>query len=99
MLIQEKKYPIIPILIIDHISKPFDEKNEQAIGAVLHEAYSGIEKSEFQIVIFDDEVAANLGIIPDLNTDLLGQGKSGFNPFFYKLSNAKQENESKQDDE
>lgn len=83
MLVQEKKYPMIPILIIDHISQPFDNKNEKAIGAVLHEAYDGIEKSDLQILLFDDEDASDLGIAPDLNTNLLGEGKSGFNPFYY----------------
>jgi hypothetical protein len=94
MLIREKKYPIIPFLVIDHISQPFDNKNGKSIGAVLHEAYNDIQKSEFQIILFDDEDAANLGIIPDLNTDLLGEGKSGFNPFYYMPPTDEQESDS-----
>ena len=82
MLIEEDKYPLIPFLVIDHISKPFDSKNQKALGAVLHEAYKDIQKSEMQIILFDDEDAANLGITPDYNTDLLDGGKSGFNPFY-----------------
>ncbi|MPM25206.1 hypothetical protein SDC9_71696 [bioreactor metagenome] len=83
MLIQDDKYPLIPLLVIDHVSKPFDEKNAKAIGAVLHEAYNDISKSELQIFLFDDELASDLGITPDLNTDLISEGKSGFNPFYY----------------
>lgn len=82
MLIKESKYPLIPFLVIDHISKPFDNNNQKALGAVLHEAYKDIQKSELQIILFDDEDASDLGIIPDYNTDLLSEGKSGFNPFY-----------------
>ncbi len=83
MLIREKKYPLIPILVIDHISKPFDKNNMKSIGAVLHEAYNGIEKSDLQIILFDDEKATNLGIKPDYETDLLTEEKTGFNPFYH----------------
>ncbi|MFR6367886.1 MAG: hypothetical protein ACLUOA_03210 [Gemmiger formicilis] len=31
MLIKEDKYPLIPFLVIDHISKPFDDKNQKAL--------------------------------------------------------------------
>ncbi len=82
MLIKEDKYPLIPFLVIDHISKPFDNKNQKALGAVLHEAYKDISKSEMQIILFDDEDASNLGLTPDYDTNLLGDGKSGFNPFY-----------------
>lgn len=82
MLIKEGKYPLIPFLVIDHISKPFDSKNQKALGAVLHEAYRDIQKSDMQVILFDDEDASNLGIIPDLCTDLLNEEKSGFNPFY-----------------
>lgn len=82
MLIREHKYPLIPFLVIDHISKPFDSKNRKALGAVLHEVYKDIRKSELQIILFDDEDALDLGITPDCNTNLLSEGKSGFNPFY-----------------
>lgn len=82
MLIKEGKYPLIPFLVIDHISKPFDSKNQKALGAVLHQAYKDIQKSDMQVILFDDEDASNLGITPDFCTDLLGKEKSGFNPFY-----------------
>lgn len=84
MLVIENKYPIIPILVIDHISKPFDEKNENAIGKVLHGAYDGLSLSDFQIIMFDDEDASNLDVQPNMITSLVGEGKSGFNPFYYE---------------
>lgn len=82
MLIKEHKYPLVPFFVVDHISKPFDSKNRKALGAVLHEVYKDIRKSELQIILFDDEDASDLGITPDYSTDLLGKGKSGFNPFY-----------------
>lgn len=36
ILLAEDKYPIIPILVIDHISKPFDTSNARAIGQVIN---------------------------------------------------------------
>lgn len=85
MLIQDAKYPLIPMLVIDHISKPFDDKNVRAIGAILEEVYNGLEKSSLQIIMFDDKSPERLGLIPDKYSDLLGDGKSGFNPFYYAM--------------
>lgn len=83
MLIDDNKYPFIPLLILDHVSKSFDEKNAKAIGAVLNTAYEGISKSELQVFLFDDKAADKLGIVPDLNEELIQEGKSGFNPFYF----------------
>lgn len=82
MLIKEDKYPLIPFLVIDHISKPFDDKNQKALGAILHGAYTNLQKSEMQIILFDDEDASSLGLTPDHSINLLGEDKSGFNPFY-----------------
>lgn len=84
MLIKEKKYPVIPILIIDHISKPFDVKNELAIGKVIHATYDDVPQSELQIILFDDEDSVDLAIKPNHSTELVGEGKSGFNPYYFK---------------
>lgn len=89
MMIKDNKYPLIPFLVIDHISKPFDNKNRKALGAILHKAYEGIEKSDLQIILFDDEDAADLGISPDCSSELLDKNKSGFNPF-YVFTNSKE---------
>lgn len=84
MLIKEKKYPVIPILIIDHISKPFDVKNEVAIGKVLHATYDDVPQSDLQIILFEDEDSAALAIQPNHATELVEEGKSGFNPYYFK---------------
>ena len=83
--INEKAFtndPLIPFLVIDHISKPFDDKNQKALGAILHGAYTNLQKSEMQIILFDDEDASSLGLTPDHSINLLGEDKSGFNPFY-----------------
>jgi hypothetical protein len=96
MLIKDAKYPLIPMLVIDHISKPFDEKNVKAIGAVLEGIYKYVDKSELQIILFDDKSADRLGLTPDEFTDLLGEGKSGFNPYYYAPVTEEDEEESKE---
>lgn len=83
ILLAENKYPIIPILVIDHISKPFDEGNVRAIGQVINEAYKDIGKENLQIFMFDDEEYTTLAIQPEHSENLVNDEKSGFNPFFY----------------
>ena len=75
-------YPLIPFLVVDHISKPFDTKNQMALGVVLHAIYEDISKEQLQIILFDDKEPSELGITPDRATSLLLDGKSGFNPFY-----------------
>ena len=82
LLIREGKYPVIPILVLDHISKPFDTQNAKAIGAVLEKAYTIIDKANLQTFIFDDEDYTNLGIKPNHFEELVSENKTGFNPFF-----------------
>ena len=93
MLIKDARYPLIPMLVIDHISKPFDENNVKAIGAVITEVYKSIKKSELQVIMFDDKDPSRLGLKPDKYSNLLCEGKSGFNPFYFALS-SETENES-----
>lgn len=54
----------------------------KAIGAVIHEAYKSLNTSQLQIIMFDDEDATDIGITPNTSTNLIGIGKSGFNPFY-----------------
>ncbi len=89
MLIKENKYPLIPILVIDHISKPFDSGNRRAIGAILEEFYKNIDKKDIQIFIFDDEDYKGLSIIPNHSENLVTKNKTGFNPFFYEVLSPK----------
>lgn len=43
---------------------------------------TNLQKSEMQIILFDDEDASSLGLTPDHSINLLGEDKSGFNPFY-----------------
>ncbi|MGI2329152.1 hypothetical protein [Planococcus sp. YIM B11945] len=89
MLIKEKKYPLIPILIIDHISKPFDSKNRRAIGAILQKFYKNINLEDVQIFLFDDKDYKELSILPNHSDNLVNEFKTGFNPFFHESSSNK----------
>lgn len=88
LLIKENKYPIIPILVIDHISKPFDSGNRRAVGIILQRFYESVNSKELQIIMFDDENHQDLSIIPSHYEDLVTDNKSGFNPFFHEIKNS-----------
>lgn len=89
MLIKENKYPLIPILVIDHISKPFDSDNRRAIGAILQKFYKNMDEKNLQIFLFDDKDYEGLSIIPNHSENLVNKNKTGFNPFFHEVSNPK----------
>lgn len=82
ILLSEERYPIIPILAIDHISKPFDKKNALAIGQIINKAYESIGKENLQIFMFDDEEYTVLALEPEHSEDLVNKNKTGFNPFY-----------------
>lgn len=82
LLISENKYPVMPILIIDHISKPFDAENRNAIGVILNTFLSTETGKKCQIFIFDDESYSDLSIIPRHEENLVNSIKTGFNPFY-----------------
>ena len=82
MLIAENKYPIIPILVIDHISKPFDSQSVASIGTVIHKAYESIGVDNLQIFMFDDEDGNKLNLIPNHTENLVNESRTGFNPFY-----------------
>lgn len=87
LLIEEQKYPIIPILVIDHISKPFSDQNIAAIGTIIHKAYEGIGVDNLQTFIFDDESSAKLCLDCNHSENLVNEIKTGFNPFYSSNSN------------
>lgn len=89
LLIEDNRYPLIPMLVIDHISKPFDEKNCKAIGKVISKAYESIGIENLQIFMFDDEQYESLSIVPSHSEDLVNQNKSGFNPFYISYTEDK----------
>lgn len=82
LLIEEEKYPIIPILVVDHVSKPFDVQNAKALGQVITKAHSDIGKENLQIFMFDHKEHESLNIEPDHVEDLATENKTGFNPFY-----------------
>lgn len=83
MLLKEDKYPLIPILVIDHISKPFDQGNSKAIGKVINTAYESIGKENLQLFMFDNEEYEKLDLVPDNFGNLVTETKTGFNPFYF----------------
>lgn len=86
ILLEENKYPIIPILVIDHVSKPFDKSNARAIGQVTNKAYEEIGKDNLQIFMFDHERYETLALQPEHFENLVNNEKSGFNPFYHIVS-------------
>lgn len=83
VLVNDESIPMIPFLVIDHISKPFDKTNCNAIGAIFEEAARKMGKTKIQIFIFDDESPIELSLKYGKWNMLVEDGKSGFNPFFY----------------
>lgn len=82
ILIKGNKCPIVPILVIDHLSKPFSDDNKKAVGKILEKFYENVPKSDVQIFMFDDKEPALLGIKPDYLEQLRTEDKTGFNPFY-----------------
>ncbi len=83
LFIQERKYPVVPILVIDHISKPFSVDNSKAIGTVFEKFYEYCGEENVQIIMFDDCDSKDLGIDDITEVDLVEGDKSGFNPFYF----------------
>lgn len=82
ILIKGNKCPIVPILVIDHLSKPFSDDNKKAVGKILEKFYENVPKNDVQIFMFDDKEPALLGIKPDYLEQLRTVNKTGFNPFY-----------------
>lgn len=82
-LIKANKYPIIPIFVIDHISKAFDQKNCKAIGKVIDSLLADVGNENLQIFMFDSENSENLGIDKQYSKSLVTESKNGFCPFFH----------------
>lgn len=82
-LIKANKYPIIPIFVIDHISKAFDQENCKAIGKVIDSLLADVGNENLQIFMFDSENSENLGIDKQYSKSLVTESKNGFCPFFH----------------
>lgn len=83
ILIKGNKCPVVPILVIDHLSKPFSDDNRKAVGKIFEKFYEMIPKRNVQIFMFDDEIPSMLGIVPDRVEHLRTKNKTGFNPFYH----------------
>lgn len=87
-LIKANKYPLIPIFVIDHISKPFDTENCKAVGIIIRSLLKDVGEENLQIFMFDSENAEKLGIdekySQKLVIDIGDEKRSGFCPFFKK---------------
>lgn len=86
LLINQNEYPIVPILVIDHISKPFDLINRKAIGKIFEKFYDMVDKKNIQIFMFDDENSNDLLVKADCVENLISEDKSGFNPFYHDIN-------------
>lgn len=84
LLLSEKKVPVIPMLVIDHISKPFDNENMKTLGAVLNKFIEDISCENIQIIMFDDKKPEELNLKPNKIEELQNDTKTGFNPFYIK---------------
>ena len=82
-LIKGKKCPVIPFLVIDHLSKPFSDDNKRAVGTIIEAFYKEISKHDVQIFMFDDKDPELLGIKPECCEQLRTSDKTGFNPFYF----------------
>lgn len=86
-MLKQQKYPLVPILVLDHISKQFNEQNKKAIGLILDKVYEIIGKEDIQIFIFDDQSSSQLNIKADKDEKLIDSQKSGFVPFYNTTNN------------
>lgn len=94
LIINDSRIPVIPILVIDHISKPFDKENIKAIGVVLQKFINDVGISNAQIIMFEDKNTDELDISPSNIVELRSETKSGFNPFYFKLSDNYEDTQS-----
>ena len=78
--------PYMPILIIDHISGPFDTKNSKAIGSIIKE-FQKFSKNSIQIIFFDIEKPDYFNISPDNYYELNTNGSKGFIPWYRDSKN------------
>lgn len=78
-LLSDTSLPVLPILCIDHPSKPFDKANKKGIGSILN---SFVERNKStQVFVFDSAHPADLGLTVS-PIDLSETPGGGFNPFY-----------------
>ena len=96
LLLNDNKYPIIPLFVIDHISKPFDSGNRKGIGEILNHAITEIGEDNLQIILFDDKPHEDIGLTPNKFENLANENKTGFIPFYIPTKVKEKNNELNQ---
>lgn len=81
-LLQKRNIPLVPLLVFDHVSSPFDKESRGAIGAIISKFYSLVDKDDVQLFLFETEEPKALGIVPDKYISLVSDDRTGFNPFY-----------------
>lgn len=79
-LFASAELPVLPLLCVDHPSKPFDGDNIKGVGAILKRFVD--RNSEAQVFVFDSANPVDLGIEPTMFIDLTRTPGGGFNPFY-----------------
>ena len=74
--------PYLPVLIIDYISKTFDEDNKKAIGEIINGFLEIVGKNNFQVIMFDCSEQNSLNISADNYQSLITNNKTGFIPWY-----------------
>ena len=83
LLLDDDRYPIIPMLVIDHISQPFDPGNKKSIGAILEKFFEIALIEDIQIFMFDDSTCKDVGLSKAKEEYLFNKNKTGFNPYYF----------------
>ncbi len=96
LLLNDSKYPLIPLFVIDHISKPFDSENRKGIGEILNYAITEIGEDNIQIILFDDKPHEDIGLTPNKSENLTNENKTGFIPFYTRIEVTEENNELNQ---
>lgn len=81
MLQKNKTVPCLPLMVMDHFSKPFSSENMKAIGCVLSKFYELLEKQNFQVLMFDIKEPKELNLTSANEQQLINEDKSGFIPW------------------
>lgn len=82
ILIQkDKTIPCFPLIVMDHITKPYSEENLKAIGSILNKFYEIIGTQNFQIIMLDIKDPKELNIANYTEKEFLTEKKSGFIPW------------------
>lgn len=81
-MVAMKGIPLVPMLVIDHVSKAFDKVNKKSIGTVVLNFLADVKPENVQVFMFDTEPSDNLGIDEKYSKNLVTEKKTGLVPFY-----------------